>query len=852
MRYKFRLLLIFSLITFIFLPIYSEAIKIASWNILNFPGSTGTSREDDFRKVIDQLNLDILVVQEMLSPDGVDQFLNTVMNYSSPGTYEAVPFFDGPDTDNALFYKKSVISFISHQQITIPQYNSSIPRDISEYVLEIKEGPGKGTRFRIYSLHLKAGSGPDDRNQREHEATTLRNHLNGLLPNTLFLVCGDFNMRSSGERAFEVLTENQVDNDGRTKDSINKLGYWHDNEEFADIHTQSTRTTQFGGGASGGLDDRFDLILSSYGFDESEELIYKLGSYIAYGNDGEHFNKAINEGVNGVVSDEVADALHEASDHLPVIIELVPPGVITHVLSITAGTGGTTNPPPGNYTYNYGTEVSITALPDTYFRFSHWSGDASGSNNPIVINMDSDKDIIANFTSISHTISTPNVPSGPSNGNVNTIYSYSTGGSTDSLGHSVQYRFYWGNGLYSSWSSSTSASRSWSSPGTYEVQAQARCATDHNIVSSWSSKKAITISKKWTTKRLTNNPANLTYPKIAGSGSYLHVAFLDGNTLAYKRSTNGGTSWGLRQNISTTGTLQNNPYAFAIAADGQYVHVVIARWSSSNWKIYYRRNFNYGASGSWGSWRELTSGSGNFLYPDIAVDGQYVHIVFQGNWPGNWEIFYKRISNYGVGSILTKRLTYSSAGASQCPRIATSFEYVYVLYQDDWPGNVQLFFKKLANYGAGSIITKRITHCALNSNHHDIAAHGHYIFLVFRNINSSTGNTDIFSKTIENWGEGSIMTKKLTYAACCDWPSLSFDLSTNEVQLAYTNDSPGNYEIFWKLIPNYGKGIYSTHRLTYSAGGTSQHPDILFQEGTTHIVYQDDWPGSKEIFYKRR
>ncbi len=451
-----------------------------------------------------------------------------------------------------------------------------------------------------------------------------------------------------------------------------------------------------------------------------------------------------------------------------------------------------------------------------------------------------------------HAVSMPNNPSGPSNGTINTSYSFNTGDSTDSHGHSVEYRFYWGNGLYSSWSSSTSASKAWSNPGIYQVQAQARCASNHSIVSSWSSKKAVTISKPWSTKRLTNSTANLKYPKIASSGSCLYVAFLDGNTLAFKRSTDGGATWGARQNLSTSGTLQNNPYTFAIAPDGQYVHVVIAKQSSSNWKIYYRRNTNYGASGSWGSWRELTSGSGDFLYPDIAVDGQYVHIVFQASWPGNWEIFYKRISNYGVGSSFTRRLTYSSTGASQCPRIATSSEYVYVLYQDDWPANVQLFFKRIANYGAGSILTKRITHCGLNSNHHDIAAYDQYVFVLFRNINPSTGNTDIFSKTMESYATGSITTKRLTYAACCDWPSVSFDSSTNEVEVAYHNDSPGNYEIFWKPISNHGKGSYSTHRLTYSASGTSQYPDILVLEGITHIVYQDDWPGSIEIFYKYR
>jgi uncharacterized repeat protein (TIGR02543 family) len=66
-------------------------------------------------------------------------------------------------------------------------------------------------------------------------------------------------------------------------------------------------------------------------------------------------------------------------------------------LTITAGSGGTTNPSPGNYTYDKGTEVTIRAIPNSGYTFSGWSGDASGTTNPITIAMDLNKSITANF-----------------------------------------------------------------------------------------------------------------------------------------------------------------------------------------------------------------------------------------------------------------------------------------------------------------------------------------------------------------------------------------------------------------------------------------------------------------------
>ena len=59
---------------------------------------------------------------------------------------------------------------------------------------------------------------------------------------------------------------------------------------------------------------------------------------------------------------------------------------------------GTTDPATGYSGYSPGTLVTITAIPDQYWQFDHWVGDANGTQNPITITMDSYKDIAAVFT----------------------------------------------------------------------------------------------------------------------------------------------------------------------------------------------------------------------------------------------------------------------------------------------------------------------------------------------------------------------------------------------------------------------------------------------------------------------
>ena len=75
-------------------------------------------------------------------------------------------------------------------------------------------------------------------------------------------------------------------------------------------------------------------------------------------------------------------------------------GIPLQTLTIMSSSGGSTNPASGEYLYDLGTEVIITAIPDDYYRFNHWSGDVSGTANPITITMSSDVSITANFIRI--------------------------------------------------------------------------------------------------------------------------------------------------------------------------------------------------------------------------------------------------------------------------------------------------------------------------------------------------------------------------------------------------------------------------------------------------------------------
>lgn len=68
-----------------------------------------------------------------------------------------------------------------------------------------------------------------------------------------------------------------------------------------------------------------------------------------------------------------------------------------YTLSTNVSGSGSVSPSSGAYTS--GTSVSLTATPASGWVFSHWSGDASGSSNPISVTMNSNKSVTAVFES---------------------------------------------------------------------------------------------------------------------------------------------------------------------------------------------------------------------------------------------------------------------------------------------------------------------------------------------------------------------------------------------------------------------------------------------------------------------
>ena len=83
---------------------------------------------------------------------------------------------------------------------------------------------------------------------------------------------------------------------------------------------------------------------------------------------------------------------------------------VTFTLTVASSEGGIVND-PGD-THNANTNVSLTATPDEGYTFLEWTGDASGSTNPLSVSMTSDKNITASFIRLQYNLDVNIIGSG--------------------------------------------------------------------------------------------------------------------------------------------------------------------------------------------------------------------------------------------------------------------------------------------------------------------------------------------------------------------------------------------------------------------------------------------------------
>ncbi|TAK96422.1 MAG: PKD domain-containing protein [Verrucomicrobia bacterium] len=102
------------------------------------------------------------------------------------------------------------------------------------------------------------------------------------------------------------------------------------------------------------------------------------------------------------VNAQAADAgnyLVVVTNSLGSVTSAVATLTVNYTLTVTAGSGGTVAKLPDQTSYAPNSLVTVTAASTSSFPFSGWTGDASGTNNPLIVSITTNLNFTANFAS---------------------------------------------------------------------------------------------------------------------------------------------------------------------------------------------------------------------------------------------------------------------------------------------------------------------------------------------------------------------------------------------------------------------------------------------------------------------
>jgi hypothetical protein len=355
-------------------------------------------------------------------------------------------------------------------------------------------------------------------------------------------------------------------------------------------------------------------------------------------------------------------------------------------------------------------------------------------------------------------------------------------------------------------------------------------------------------------QRLTWTPGGSYSPAMArDSGSALHVVWHDltpdNAEIYYKRSRDGGKSWSASRRLTWT---SGNSYRPAIGTDsGNTVHVVWEDYTPENFEIYYRRSTDGGTT--WGPAKRLTWTSGWSEYPAIAVDSSdHVHVVWEDYTPGDYEVYYLNSSNGGETWSAPRRLTWT-AGWSRNPAMAIGAgDAVHVIWQDDTPGSYEIYSKSSPDGGANWSSSRRLTWTSNGSFWPAIAGDSSdTIHVVWYGYDYTPYQLEIYYKKSPDEGATWGPTKRLTWTSGGSfWPAIGVE-SADTIHISWSDYTPGISEIFYKSSSDGGATWSSARRLTWNPGDSDNPVIIVDPTNTIHIVWSDDTPGNAEIYYRK-
>jgi chitodextrinase len=353
-----------------------------------------------------------------------------------------------------------------------------------------------------------------------------------------------------------------------------------------------------------------------------------------------------------------------------------------------------------------------------------------------------------------------------------------------------------------------------------------------------------------TDKRLSIQSTKSTFPAIAVNGTDVHVVWvqnIDGiGEIYYKNSYDKGNSWERGLTLTDSGFDAGPP---AIAKNGDYIHIVWHENRGDNNEIYYRRSTDNGVT--WKDEKQLTWLGADSEKSAIAVNGDYIHVVWSDLRKKNWEIYYKRSTDNGVTWEAKRRLTYVNA-VSSSPSIAVYKSRVYVFWHDNRDGDYEIFYKISQNYGDSFGALRKLTVNNVNSIYPEVAVYKNYVHVVWNDYRDGGGYGTIYWNVNDLFGtDGWWKTDtRISLPGEADGkPAIA--INERNIHVVWRDMRINtNGEIYYNYSSDNGTTWNNEDTRLTDDFAWSHQPDIAADGDNIHVVWSDHRGVGVGIYYK--
>jgi hypothetical protein len=178
---------------------------------------------------------------------------------------------------------------------------------------------------------------------------------------------------------------------------------------------------------------------------------------------------------------------------------------------------------------------------------------------------------------------------------------------------------------------------------------------------------------------------------------------------------------------------------------------------------------------------------------------------------------------------------------------------VHVVWTSFVPGAVEIFYKRSIDGGVTWQATKRLTWTSGTSYYPTIAANSSGgIHVVWHD--DTPGNFEIYYKRSTNAGMTWQATERLSWSSVDSfWPSIASD-SSNGVHCVWVDGNAGEWplhELYYKRSTNGGATWQATKRLTWNNSCTSSPSIATDSSNGIHVSFTDTAAANAEIYYKK-